>query len=133
MDRNDEELERALAGISGDLDAQPREEQGGQAEQPASQPQAEAPAEQPTASPNQGSSASGNLQEVRNSVLVDLQPLATQINLPNNKKFELLMQIYEATRDQKLIELAYQAGRAIENEGERADALLRVIKEIDSL
>ncbi|MCL2094652.1 hypothetical protein FWH13_00850 [Candidatus Saccharibacteria bacterium] len=121
---HDEELERALAGISGDLNSQPAESEPERRERPA-----------PAAAPARGPAptSDGNLKSVRNSVLVDLQPLATQINLPNTKKFELLMQIYDATKDTKLIELAYQAGRSIDNESERADALLRVIREIDAL
>ncbi len=119
MEQNDDELERALAGISGDMNTERSSER-----------REESRAEADTAPRATGH---GNLNSVRKSVLVDLQPLASHIKLPNNKKFDLLMQIYDATKDQKLIELAYQAGRGIENESERADALLRIIKEIDSL
>jgi hypothetical protein len=119
MEQNDEELERALAGISGDLDAQPQPE-------PREERRAEAP--RPAAAVGHG-----NLKDVRKSILVDLQPIATSIKLPNGKKFELLMQIYDTTKDQKLIELAYQTARALDNESERADALLRVIREIDAI
>ncbi|MDR2336842.1 MAG: hypothetical protein LBE03_01935 [Candidatus Nomurabacteria bacterium] len=75
----------------------------------------------------------GSLKSIKNSVLSDLKPLVGKVNLPAEERFELLMQIFEVTKDTDLIEQAYNAAKEIIDDTIKAEALLRVIREIDNV
>ena len=49
----------------------------------------------------------------------------------NEEKFDIYLLLLRSSDDDTLIEPAYNAARAIEDETKRANALLDVIKEID--
>lgn len=73
----------------------------------------------------------GGLDEVKKDALEQLRPLVDKLNLPAEEKFDTLLLIIRSTDDQSLVQSAYDAAKAIEDETRRAQALLDVIKEID--
>jgi hypothetical protein len=75
----------------------------------------------------------GSLKSIKNNVLSDLKPLVGKVKLPAEERFELLMQIFEVTKDTDLIEQSYAAAKEIADDTLKAESLLRVIREIDNI
>jgi hypothetical protein len=84
-----------------------------------------------TPSPAVGAVANDSLTSLKQEALADLRPLVDKLVLPANEKFDIMLLIIRGTDDQSLLDPAYQAARAIEDENKRAQALLDVIREID--
>lgn len=88
-----------------------------------------------------GSSGSGapltpqdeNLVSVKKQALEQLSPLIDKLDLPPEKKFETYMEVIRASDDKNLIEPAFQAANAIEDEDKKAQALLDVVNEVNYL
>ncbi len=97
--------------------------------------QTPAPVEQsPIASVEQVSTPvvdADTFEGLKKAALKDLRPLIDKLNLSDQEKFEIHLLLIRSTDDQSLLEPAYQAAREIEDESERAKALLDVVKEID--
>ena len=74
-----------------------------------------------------------NMQEVKEAALRDLAPLVGKMNIPSSQKFKIYRDMFENLGDYKVIEPAYQAAKEIEDETERAEALLYLIQSIDNM
>ena len=72
-----------------------------------------------------------DLDGIKSHALEDLRPLVDKLTVTNEEKFDILLLLLRSSDDDTLIEPAYNAARAIEDETKRANALLDVIKEID--
>lgn len=85
------------------------------------------------ATPSRGgdSGISNQLLDIKNKALEELRPLVDKLELNPVDKFQLLLKIIRATDDQDLVQDAYEAAKAIEDENERAEALVDVVNEID--
>ena len=134
MDNEEAELERALAGIANggmpmDEEDEPQEEKH---EEPhMEEPQVEEEKHEIKVSTPAPNHYSGDLSRVKNDVLADLRPIIGSVKLPAEEKFDLTMRVYDVTRDGGMLEVAYEATKGINDDGKKADSLLRVINEID--
>lgn len=75
--------------------------------------------------------ASGDLDGLKASALEELRPLVGKLKLPAKERFDTLLLIIRSTDDQSLLGQAHDAAKEIEDDTQRAEALLDVIKEID--
>ena len=108
---------------------------------PAEQPQEELPdlsvpaTAAPVVAPNLGD-GSGNddeLMSVKQQALEQLSPLVSHLDLPADQKFDTYMEIIRASDDKTLIQPAFEAAQAIEDEDKKAQALLDVVNEVNYL
>ena len=87
---------------------------------------AEQPASETTAEP-------ANAAEVKKAALRDLFPLIGKININKSQKFNIYKDIFEELKDYTVLEPAYQAARELDDETERAEALLYLVEAIDKM
>ena len=95
---------------------------------------AEAPAEAAPVVP-EGKAVYGDpdLDRVKSMALSDLRPIIESVDLEPSKKFKIYKEIIDLTEDKACIEPAYNAAKNIEDQKERAEALLYVVDTIDRL
>ena len=72
-----------------------------------------------------------DLDIIKNHALEDLRPLVEKLTVSNEEKFDIYLLLLRSSDDNTLVEPAYNAARAIEDETKRANALLDIIKEVD--
>jgi hypothetical protein len=94
----------------------------------------EAPAEAAPVVP-EGKAVYGDpdLDRVKSMALSDLRPIIESVDLEPSKKFKIYKEIIDLTEDKACIEPAYNAAKNIEDQKERAEALLYVVDTIDRL
>lgn len=139
---DDQELAKALAGVSEDSDELNFEETPLPAptatheneESPAPTPEHVA-APEPTPSPAQEAVAEMgiDLNDIKKDAITELRPLVDKLDLGPEEKFDIYLLILRSTDDKTLIAPAHAAARGIADEARRAQALLDIIKEIDYL
>ncbi len=85
--------------------------------------------------PSASAENSGNsdLNSIRTSAIAELRPLIDRVSIAPDEKFALLITLFNANHDQSLLDPAFTAAREIENEEQKAEALLEVIRGINSL
>lgn len=83
--------------------------------------------------PLQASYGDPDLDRVKTNALSDLRPIIEKIDLPASKKFMVYKEIIESTGDKACIEPAYNAAKTIEDDKERAEALLFIVESINKL
>jgi hypothetical protein len=90
---------------------------------------------EPTVSvtPSLPSSASSDLDGIKNDALQELRPLIDRVDLPAEEKFDTYLMLIRSTDDSTLIAPAFASAQNISDETRRAEALLDIIKEIDYL
>ena len=71
--------------------------------------------------------------EVKKAALRDLVPLLDKININKSQKFSIYKDIFEELKDYTVLEPAYQAARELEDETERANALLFLVEAFDKM
>lgn len=72
-----------------------------------------------------------DLVDIRQKALGELAPLIEQLDLPPEEKFRAIMMVIQASDDEKLIEAAYEAAHAIEDDKTHGQALLDLVNEIN--
>lgn len=72
-----------------------------------------------------------NLQAIKAEAIEELAPLVSYLDQTAEEKFHTTMMLLQATDDQSLIKVAYEAAHAIEDEKAKAQALLDVVNEIN--
>lgn len=77
--------------------------------------------------------APASTAEVKKAALRDLVPLLDKININKSQKFSIYKDIFEELKDYTVLEPAYQAARELEDETERANALLYLVEAIDNM
>lgn len=134
---DDQELAKALAGISGD---EPAASTAAATDPtpvtPPSTPEQATPAEspsEPVSTPTSAPAPSEDLEGIKKNALTELRPLIDKVDLPAEEKFDTYLMLIRSTDDQALIAPAHAAAQAIADETRRAEALLDIIKEIDYL
>ncbi|MBR2767240.1 hypothetical protein IKD67_04145 [Candidatus Saccharibacteria bacterium] len=105
-------------------DSEPNKEEVPATEQPAAE--AEQPTTETTTEPT-------NAAEVKKAALRDLFPLIGKININKSQKFNIYKDIFEELKDYSVLEPAYQAARELDDETERAEALLYLVEAIDKM
>ena len=78
-----------------------------------------------------GSGFDDELMNIKHDALTALSPLVSHIEQTPTEKFRTLMMMIQGADDKSLIKPAYEAARAIEDEKERAQALLDIVNEIN--
>jgi len=107
--------------------------------QPESQDE-EAPAPSPT--PTVANSQSDDdqpvaddeeLADIKKQALEELSPLVDKLDLPHEKRYDVLMEMIQSSDDKSLIDKAFEAAHKIDDDDLRAQALLEIVNEIDYL
>jgi hypothetical protein len=75
--------------------------------------------------------ASNDLIDLKREALTKLSPLVDHLDQPPDEKFRTLMMMIQASDDQSLIKQAYEAAQKIDDEKDRAQALLDIVNEIN--
>ena len=74
-----------------------------------------------------------DLDKVKSMALSDLRPILESVDIDAAKKFKIYKEIIDLTEDKACIELAYNAAKGIEDQKEKAEALLFVVESVDKL
>ena len=74
-----------------------------------------------------------DLDKVKSMALSDLRPILESVEIEAGKKFKIYKEIIDLTEDKACIELAYNAAKGIEDQKEKAEALLFVVEAVDKL
>lgn len=153
---DDQELSKALAGVTTDANPELNFEETPEAtatavNEPAKEATPElatevpAPTEAPVmpspimdqsqmqTQPQQDQPVSGDLPGIKKDAITELRPLVDTLNLAPEEKFDIYLLIIRSTDDKSLIAPAHEAAKNIADEARRAQALLDIIKEIDYL
>lgn len=77
------------------------------------------------------SGTDNELLDLKQQALQQLSPLVDQLDQTPEEKFRTTMMMIQASDNQSLLKIAYDAAQAISDEKERAQALLDVINEIN--
>lgn len=143
MDQNNtatpDELQQAInsitnPGAESEADAVAAVTESVAAEAPAADYVApEAPAEAPVVPEGKAVYGDPDLDRVKSMALSDLRPIIESVDLEPSKKFKIYKEIIDLTEDKACIEPAYNAAKNIEDQKERAEALLYVVDTIDRL
>ena len=72
-----------------------------------------------------------DLQEIKQHALSELAPLVDHLEQTPEEKFRTTMMMIQASDDQSLVHVAYEAALTIEDEKIKAQALLDIINEIN--
>lgn len=84
-----------------------------------------------TTGPTHTDGPSSNLDEIKTQALEQLSPLISKLEQSPEEKYKTLMMLIQASDNHDLIQEAYAAANAIEDEKVRAEALLSIINEIN--
>lgn len=89
----------------------------------------------PAVAPVEGKAVYGDpdLDRVKSMALSDLRPIIESVDIEPAKKFKIYKEIIDLTEDKACIEPAYNAAKGIEDQKEKAEALLFVVETIDKL
>lgn len=74
-----------------------------------------------------------SIHQVKEAALRDLVPLLGHLDMDPIQKFNMYRNIFEDLRDYTVLESAYRAAAEIQDEGERAQALLYLVEAIDRM
>ena len=80
-----------------------------------------------------GEGEDSNVRQIRESALRDLIPLLDKLKMTPSQRFGICRDIFEDLHDYKILEPAYKAAKEIEDEGERAEALLYLVESVDKM
>lgn len=75
--------------------------------------------------------SSDDLESIKKDALVELRPLVDKLDLAPEEQFDTYLLLLRSTDDKSLIAPAHKAAQGIADETRRAQALLDIIKEID--
>lgn len=74
---------------------------------------------------------SSELDEIKKQALEQLRPLLEKVDLPATEKFDKYLMMLRATDDSTLIQPAFNAAQSIDDEKDKAEALVDIINEIN--
>lgn len=75
--------------------------------------------------------ASDELLTMKQAALKELSPLVSHLEQTPEEKFRTTMMMIQASDDQSLLKVAYEAAQTIKDEKARAQALLDIVNEIN--
>ena len=78
-----------------------------------------------------GSAPSDDLMSIKTQALQQLTPLVGHLDQTPEEKFRTTMMMIQASDDQSLVKVAYEAARDIADEKAKAQALLDIVNEIN--
>lgn len=149
---DDQELAKALAGVTDDVDALTKEDTAVSANYGQGLPQINNPdpvampdpinspittaSPSPVADYSQGANQPAvdpQLAGIKQTVLEELRPLVDKLEVSPEEKFNTYLLLIRSTDDRDLIAPAHQTAKLITDESKRAQALLDIVREIDYL
>jgi hypothetical protein len=74
---------------------------------------------------------SQDLGSIKQQALQQLSPLVSHLNQTPEDRFNTTMMMLQATDDQSLVPVAYEAAQSITDEKTKAQALLDIVNEIN--
>lgn len=80
---------------------------------------------------NDQQASNDNLVEIKQKALAELSPLVGHLDQSPEEKFHTIMMMIQASDDQSLLGAAHDAASKIEDEKQRAQALLDVVNEVN--
>ncbi len=119
------------------LSASPNAANSTPASMPAQAPAAALPAtmpsplDAPSVNAVPGNGFDDELLDIKHNALTALSPLVSHIEQTPTEKFRTLMMMIQGADDKSLIKPAYEAAKAIQDDKERAQALLDIVNEIN--
>ena len=149
---DDQELAKALAGVTDDVDALTSDTTSVSVNYGQGLPQINNPdpvampdpinspimmaSPSPVADYSQGASQPAvdpQLAGIKQTVLEELRPLVDKLEVTPEEKFNTYLLLIRSTDDRDLIAPAHQTAKLINDESKRAQALLDIVREIDYL
>lgn len=149
---DDQELAKALAGVTDDVDALTKEDTAVSVNYGQGLPQINNPdpvampdpinspittaSPSPVADYSQGANQPAvdpQLAGIKQTVLEELRPLVDKLEVSPEEKFNTYLLLIRSTDDRDLIAPAHQTAKLITDESKRAQALLDIVREIDYL
>lgn len=149
---DDQELAKALAGVTDDVDALTKEDTAVSVNYGQDLPQINNPdpvampdpinspittaSPSPVADYSQGANQPAvdpQLAGIKQTVLEELRPLVDKLEVSPEEKFNTYLLLIRSTDDRDLIAPAHQTAKLITDESKRAQALLDIVREIDYL
>lgn len=149
---DDQELAKALAGVTDDVDALTKEDTAASVNYGQDLPQINNPdpvampdpidspittaSPSPVADYSQGANQPAvdpQLAGIKQTVLEELRPLVDKLEVSPEEKFNTYLLLIRSTDDRDLIAPAHQTAKLITDESKRAQALLDIVREIDYL
>lgn len=106
------------------------------AEQPSetNEPSPAAPANETPETPAENAEPlSGDLVATKENILKDLMPLMDRVQSTPEEKFQIYRDAMETLHDKNIITDAYKAASKIEDENQKAEALISLMKAIDNV
>lgn len=88
-------------------------------------------ADQPVAASQPAAPVSNDLLGIKQQALTELSPLVGHLEQTPEEKFRTTMMMIQASDNQELIKVAYDAAQAIPDEKVKAQALLDIVNEIN--
>lgn len=127
------DLTSASSDASGDDTDSPAQQDGdnnhhSQVASPSPTVRPDASDDRPAAATHQGDN---DLIDLKQQALNKLSPLVDKLDHPPAEKFRTLMMMIQASDDQRLVRQAYEVAIEIDDEKERAQALLDIVNEIN--
>ena len=96
------------------------------------QPTSDEPATNDSTSSTPAPSSNANdLLDIKQEALKQLSPLVGHLDQTPEEKFRTTMMMIQASDDQSLVQVAYEAAQAIGDEKAKAQALLDIVNEIN--
>lgn len=149
---DDQELAKALAGVTDDVDTLTKEDTAVSVNYGQGLPQINNPdpvampdpinspittaSPSPVADYSQGANQPAvdpQLAGIKQTVLEELRPLVDKLEVSPEEKFNTYLLLIRSTDDRDLIAPAHQTAKLITDESKRAQALLDIVREIDYL
>lgn len=81
--------------------------------------------------PTASGGSKDDLIDLKREALTKLSPLVDKLDQAPDEKFRTLMMMIQASDDQSLVKEAYETAQKIDDEKERAQALLDIVNEIN--
>jgi hypothetical protein len=78
-----------------------------------------------------GDAATQELIGIKKKAVDELSPIIDKLDMPPEAKFRTIMMMIQSTDNQALVKAAYTAAHSIEDEKDRAQALLDIINEVN--
>lgn len=80
-----------------------------------------------------GSGNTSELFDIKQAALKQLRPLVQHLDQSPEERFETILMMLRSSDDATLVQAAFEAAQAIEDEKRKADALLDVVNEVNYL
>lgn len=89
--------------------------------------------DEPKPSTRTAASNPEGLDDIKQQAIKELEPLLDKLDLTPEKRFEIILQVIRVTDNEELVQEAFAAAKEIEDEAQRAEAMVDIINEVNYL